>query len=392
MATSLVTRPCYITRDEVIRALDNAPAMRSMRAIDRKIVAASETADSVCQRVFYPEDATRHFDWPNYQYTYPWKLYLDRSELAGQPTLFTSGSLLTSPVVIPSNNYLLQPYDIGPPFTWIELRRDLSSSFGNNPTPQQDIAITGSFGYWLKTAPAGSLAVAVNASQTTVQVSAGPTVGPGVGDVMVVDSERMLVQDVTFVDTTIIPTSGGSSQQKSDVILVVPDGTKFSVGEVILIDSEWMLIEAIYGNNLQVQRAYAGSLLVGHNDSSIWANRLLTVQRGSLGTTAASHLINAAASVTIAPGLIRDFTMATALIGSVNEPSAYSVQTTASWYGSNARMNGVNREAAAGVGYQGLIAMLEQSIYVRKARSRVVLWASGSAWTSAGLSPGARLR
>lgn len=376
MALATITRPCYVTREEVKRALDIKASAYSDQQLDRKCIDASDTLDSLCQRHFYPLIATYKFDWPNYQYTYPWKLYLDQYELAGQPTLVESGSLSTSPVVIPSSAYLLQPYNDGPPYTWLELRRDQSSSFGNNPTPQQDIAITGPFGYWQNSVPAGQIAAAISsASQTTVQMNAGPLAGPGAGNVLSVDNENMLVTDVNFVSTGINTVSGATTQQQSDNVIAVADGTQFSKFEIILLDMEYMLIVNIIGNNLLVKRAWDGSILATHSTGvTIWANRLLTVARGALGTTAATHLINAAASIIDTPAMVRNVAIATALIGMVNEPAAYSVQTTASWYGGNPRTNSSNKEAAPGVGYQGLIALLDQSIYVRKIRQRVILW------------------
>jgi hypothetical protein len=355
-----------------MRAMDIKAAAYTARQIDRKIMAGSDTVDSLCQRRFYPIDGTFKFDWPNYQYAYPWRLWLDQYELAAAPTKVVSGTYLPTPVDITAG-VIAQPVNDGPPYTSIELRRDLNYAFGNNTTPQNDIGITGTFGFWAQLSPAGTIAAAISStSQATVQVSEGPIAGPGSGDVLVVDSERMLITDVNFVTTGITPVSGATTAAKSDSTIAVADGTQFSKDEILLYDSEQMLIENIYGNNIVVARAWGGTVLSAHSGSALWANRLLSVTRGVLGTTAATHLNGAAASRCEYPGLVKDVAMAHSLIGVVNEPAAYSVQTTASWYGSNARDGGSNKEAASGVGFQGLIVMLEQSRYMRNARSRVI--------------------
>ncbi len=374
MAIATVTRPCYATREEVMRALDIKAASYTAPQVDRKLVTASDTVDALAQRHFYPTDATYTFDWPNYQYAYPWRVWLDQLEMVAQPTLVVSGTYLPTPIVIPVGSYYMDPVNDGPPYTALQLRRDMNSSFGNNTTPQNDIGITGTFGYWMKTTPCGTIAAAISTTtQSTVQVSAGALAGPGVGDVLIVDSERMLITDANYISTGIVTTgAGGNTALANDNTLTVPDGTQFSVGEILLLDSEWMLLQGVFGNNLMVKRAWGGSVLSAHSNPAIWANRLLTVNRGVLGTAAATHTVNAPAVITAVPGMVKDLAIATATIGLVNEPAAYSVQTTASWYGGNARMNTSQKEAAPGVGYQGLLMMFEQSIYTRKARTRVI--------------------
>jgi hypothetical protein len=374
MAIATVNRPCYCTREEVMRALDIKAAAYTSQQVDRKLNNASDTIDALAQRCFYATTATHTWDWPNYQYAYPWRLWLDQLEMAAQPTLVVSGTYLPTPVVIPSTDYFMQPINEGPPYTSIELRRDQNSAFGNNTTPQNDIGITGQFGFWMNTVPAGTISAPITTTtQTTVQMSAGALAGPGVGDVMTVDSERMLITDCNYISTGISTTgSGGNSALANDNTLSVPDGTQFNAGEILLLDSEWMLLQAVFGNNLLVKRAWGGSVLSTHLNPPIWANRLLTVTRGALGTTATTHLTSAPAVINEVPGMVKELAIATATIGMVNEPAAYSVATTASWYGSNARQNTSQKEAAPGVGYQGMLMMFEQSIFTRKARSRVI--------------------
>ena len=359
-----------------MRAIDITPAAYNATQVDRKIVSATEAVDGLCQRKFFPNDTTCTFDWPNFQYAYPWRLWLDQYEMAAQPTLVVSGTYLPEPVVIPTGSYYMDPINEGPPYNALQLRRDMDSSFGNNTTPQNDIGITGTFGYWMKTLPAGQLAAPITTLiQTTVQMNAGPLAGVGVGDLMIVDSERMLVTDSNYITTGIVTTgAGGNSAQNSDNTLTVPDGTQFSAGEILLLDSEWMLLQAVFGNNLMVKRGWGGSVLSTHSNPAIWANRLLTVQRGMLGTAAATHLINAPVVINEIPGIVKDVAIASAIIGITNEPAAYAilVPSYSSQTGASMATMGSNAEAAPGVGYQGLLQLLMNSIYVRKIRTRVI--------------------
>jgi hypothetical protein len=376
MAIATVTRPCYCTREEVMRALDIKPAAYTAPQIDRKLVAAAGAVDGMCKRKFYPEDTTYVFDWPNYQYAYPWRLWLDQYEMAAQPTLVVSGTYLDTPVVIPTGTYFMDPINEGPPYNSLQLRRDLNSSFGNNTTPQNDIGITGTFGFWTNTTPCGPIAAAITSTtQNTVQMAAGPLAGAGVGDVLIIGSERMLVTDCNYISTGIATTgSGGNSAQNNDNTLTVPDGTQFSASEILLLDSEWMLIQTIYGNNIVVKRGWGGSVLTTHNNPTIWANRLLSVNRGVLGTSPSTYTQGTQASISEVPGLVKDVAIATAVIGITNEPSAYAilVPTYNSQTGSAMNFLGSNAEAAPGVGYQGLLQLLGDSIYVRKLRTRVI--------------------
>jgi hypothetical protein len=368
MAT--IDRPCYITRNAVRRALDVKQAAYASDRIDRAIMAGSDAVEDTCQRHFYPIDGVRQFDWPNYQYTYPWVLYLDQWELAAQPTLFTTGSLLPTPVVIPEGSYICQPINDGPPFTSIELRRDMNVAFGYNTTPQLDIAITGTFGYWMRTNPAGQFTASVGEDDITVQVSDGALVDAG--DVLIAGSERMIVTDTAYVDTSISFTSGITTAQANDNVGVVPDGTAFSAGEVILVDFEWMLIQNIVGNNVVVKRAWSGAVLATHSGGPIWAQRQLSVMRGQLGTTPASYDADTAIVTNAVPGLCQEMALAEALVWLAQEPTGFGGGPSPQKTTTALRQGGSLAEQSPGAGLPDIRYRLENSQYTRKARSRVI--------------------
>jgi hypothetical protein len=357
---ALIYRPCYATRGEVRRAMEIKIAAYDNDRIDRAILAASEDAEALTQRRFYPLDTTNYFDWPNFQYTYPWKLYLDQYELAAQPTQLSSGTYTSSPVVIPSTSYILCPVNEGPPWFWIELRRDLSVSFGYNTTPQNDIAITGTFGYWMQQHQAGSVAVQCNAGDSVITVTDGSHIGAG--DVLICGGERMIVYDEAYIDST-VPYSGLSQAKANDNMVQVPSGSSFFYNEVLLVDNEYIMVEYVSGTNLIVKRGWEGSLLNSHSGGTLWVKRQFSVLRGQLGTTAATHTPGATLTVSEVPALVREYTIAAACVWLVQEHGAY---------GGESGPAGGGTSPAAGPGLPDVREWLCSSRFTRKARTRVI--------------------
>ncbi len=146
----------------------------------------------------------------------------------------------------------------------------------------------------------------------------------GVGSILRIDTERLIVTDKSMVDTT-LSTQGALTAVNSSVTVPVTDGTKFSVGEALLIGSERVLITDIAGNNLTVKRAWDGTVLAAHTTSApIYAERACTVTRAALGTTAASHTSATAIAVHKVPTLIRDLAIAEATTGLLQEMAGYA--------------------------------------------------------------------
>ncbi|QDN57386.1 hypothetical protein [Streptomyces sp. S1D4-20] len=356
-----VTTPSYCTREQAKRALDIKETARSDWQIDRAIQSAARDIDSQMNRVFYPTDATKRFDWPNFQYAYPWRLWLDQWELAAIPTSVTSGG-----VTIPLSACNFEPVNSGPPYTYMELRRDLPYSFGVGSTPQRDIAITGTWaGCPSDTDPAGLLAAAVSSTTaTSVTVSDGSLVG--VGDLLIVDSERMLVSNRASSDTGQTVLSGLTTASPSDVAGTIADGTQVHVNEVIQIDSERMLIVDVTGNIATVKRAWDGTVLAAHTvGARIYAFRALTVARGQLGTTAATHINASACSIHRVPALIKDLAIAEAENRILQEIAGYAraVRTEASTG---------NTRAPASASALNDLRDRAYTAHGRKSRSRVI--------------------
>ena len=348
----------YCQREHVKQALDVQETARSNAEIDRAIESASRMIDGsvpgagFLKRRFYPETRTMTFDWPNYQYARPWRLWLDANELVSV-TAFTSGG-----TTIAAADYFLRP-DSGPPYTHIEIDLDSSAAFSAGDTHQRSISITGVYGFNTDDTAAGTIAEALDASETGVDVADSSVIG--VGSIIKVDSERMLVTGKTMLTTG--QTLGGNlTALNNNVTVAVTTGSAYTVDEVILIDSERMLITDIAGNNLTVKRPWDGTVLAAHTaGATIYAPRTLTVTRGALGTTAATHSTSAAITRHVVPGLVAELCLAEALNTLMQRRSGWA-RTVGS---------GDNQREASGRGLREIKADA-YTAYARKARSRAV--------------------
>lgn len=268
----------------------------------------------MCHRKFYPQTATRYFAWPDSQYGTAWRLWLDANELVSATSITSGGVAVT--------DYFLEPQSSGPPYNRVELDLSGTDSFGGGDTFQRDITIAGVFGYGADEATAGTLAEALDASETGVDVSNSAAIG--VGDLIRVDSERMLVTDKTWL-TTGATLAGTLTASKAEVSIPVSSGAAFSAGETILIDSEQMRITAIAGNTLTVRRAAEAAVLAAHSSGvTVYAPRTLTVTRGAVGTTAATHDTGAAIRRHEPPAPVASYALAHTLYHLQREQGAYA--------------------------------------------------------------------
>lgn len=296
----------YATREDVKDALDIKETARSNAQVDRAVEAASRAVEGYLHRVFAPILATRYFNWPNHQTARSWRLWLEHDDLISATTVSSGG------VTIAGTDYFLEPVNEGPPYDSIEIDLDSSASFSTAGTHQRAVTVTGLWGWSNDTTSVGTTAEALDASETAVDVD-GPTAAQvGVGSVLTVDSERMLVTGRTAL-TTGQTLQTNMTDRDNMVTVAVTTGSAFAVGEVILLDSERMRIVDIAGNNLTVDRAWDGSTIATHSGSTIYGYRTLTVTRGALGTTAASHLTGAAVYRWDVPGPVRELTIAEAI-------------------------------------------------------------------------------
>jgi hypothetical protein len=306
-------QPWYATREDVKEALDYKETARSNRQVDRAVEAASRDAERLCRRVFYPEVATRYFNWPDG--ARPWRLWLDVSELISVTTLSSGG------IEIDAADYFLEPNRSGPPYNRIEIDLYSSASFGGGPTHQRDVTITGLWGYSTDEAPAADLDGDITSTATSIATTTAPLIG--VGSLLRIGTERLIVTDRLMSDTFVDLAADLGATNNAVTIQGVSAG--FSVGEVILVNSERMLVVDKSPTALTVKRAWDGSVLAAHTSgTSIHALRTLTVTRGALGTTAAAHTSGDDVLVWEPPGPVRTLVIGHAISTLTNERSGYS--------------------------------------------------------------------
>ena len=309
----------YCTREDVKSALDVKETARSNAQVDRAIEAASRAVEGFLRRTFAPVLATRYFDWPNQQYARAWRLWLEENELISVTTLTSGGT------TVAASDYFLEPVNSGPPYDRLEIDVSSSSAFSSGDTWQRSIVVTGTWGYADNSTTVGTITEGLDGSETGVDVDGAASALVGVGSVLKVDSERMLVTERGTIDTTQNLGGSGLTAMDNDVTVPVSTGSSFGVGEVILIDSEKMLVTDIAGNNLTVIRQWDGSVLATHATSAdIYAYRTLTVTRGALGTTAATHSTSAPVTRWDTPGPVRELALAEAVNNLMQSRAGYA--------------------------------------------------------------------
>lgn len=355
-----ITTGVYTTRETIKRGLDISTTARNDRQIDRCIQSGARRIDGLCHRIFYPHVDTKYFDWPNDQRAVPWRLWLDDTEL------ITASSVTSGGVVVPGGNYNLEPNVTGPPYDRLEINLSTQSALSSGDTFQQAIGITGLWGYSDDDYAIGVLAEALDATETAIDVSAGAASEVGVGSILRIDDERLLVTERAQLDTA-QDLGANLTGNKNDVGVQVADGTQFTPDEIITIDSEKMLVVDITGNTVTVIRAYDGTILASHTaGADIYAPRTLTVRRAAFGTTAATHDLDADINLWDVPAGIRQLNTAEAVHELMQEQTGWFRTMSAS-----SNFGGTARRAAT---IEALID-LRDSVYQqygRKARTRTI--------------------
>lgn len=350
----------YATREDVQDAFDVREAAHRSAQIDQALASASDDIDGWLNRHKHglaPTNATRYFPWPGRD-SQAWRLWLDENELVSVTTLTAGGTEIVAA------DYFLEPVNSGPPYTHIEVDLDSQAAFSNSGTHQRAIAVTGVFGINNDQKAAGTLAEALDASETAVDISDSSLVG--VGDVLTVESERMLVTGRSSLATGVNLGTALTAVNSNQTIAGISGG--FSVGETLLIGNERMRIIENNGTDLTVIRAYDGSTLAAHSiGAGLFAYRTLNVERGALGTTAATHSTSTAVTKWDVPSLVRDLCKAEAITRIEQEVSAYGGRV----YSDEAERDSSGTEVVAGRGLTDLRKACARR-YKRKFRKRAV--------------------
>lgn len=298
----------YTTRERIMRAPDIKASAYATADVDAAIVTASGMVDDLCHRGrrsrgipgFYPWIGTLTFNYPNQQNAGTFRLWLDQFRIISLTSLTSGGTDITATA-------LLEPAASGPPYNRIDLDQATSQGFTfTSGIGQRSIAVRGVFGENDVQQQRATLTTGINASATTITVSGRLDVGM----VIVVDTERMQVLEKSWTTSSQTGTLTAAANAQT---LAVSDGTVFAVGEELLLDAERVMVQDIAGNNLIVRRASGGSTLAAHTAATIFWPRSITVTRGVLGTTAATHSIGAAVMQQLVPSSIEELTRAYAM-------------------------------------------------------------------------------
>lgn len=313
-----MTEVWYCTREDVKSALDVPESARTNAQIDREIAGSSRGIEGDLGRFFFPSVSVQTFDWPDHQYAAPWRLWLDQRELTSVTAVVAAGVDITDSVLPRPDDAPLR----GRPYTKLEIDLSSNAAFNAGGTFQRSISVAGTFGYCAADKPAGTITAFTDTTGTTGTVSDSSLVG--VGNLIRVDQERMQITGKRMADTG--QTTGGDLAANNNATTVpVQDGTQVGYGETVMVDAEKMYVTDIAGNNLVVIRAWDGSALAQHaGGATVWAPRLVTVDRGVLGTTAATHSADAVVNRVLVPPLIRDLCIAETLSTLSQERRGYT--------------------------------------------------------------------
>lgn len=305
MVTPIPVGAFHVSRQKLARTLDYQEVARNNAMIDRALAQATANTEGVLHRGFFPWVGTLRFDWPTRDNPYSYRLRLDDHELISLTTATAGGTTLTGLQLYP---------DSGPPYDVLETSIAGNSIFQSGDTWQDAIVLTGKWGYQDTTRDVGTLGATINASATTLTLNASSELG--VGDVIQIDSEYMVITGLTNVTTgQTLQTPMTASAANASV--AVTTGSSFNLDEVITLDAEKMLVLDIAGNTLIVKRAWDGTVLAAHTGSTIYAPRSFTVTRNACvasdqASTAASHTIGASIKLHIVPAAVQALTMAEA--------------------------------------------------------------------------------
>jgi hypothetical protein len=314
----------YATREQVQSSLEIAHSAWSDTLVDAKLEAASRGVEKFLHRRFYPELRTIRKDWPNNQYAATNQVWLDDQEIISLASLVSGGATIpTASVFLRRGDDLAEP-----PYSFLEI--DLASAYAlsSGNTFQRSNVITGVFGHNETdiTVPAhGVLGGSINTSVTTMVVTpSSGKINLGVGSLLMLGTERLVVTERSMSDTT-QNLANTLTASNGDTVVGVASGAAFARDEVILIDGERMKIRDIAGNNLIVTRSWDGSVIDDHTiGADVYALRTFTIQRGVLGSTAAAHTLNDSIYAHQYPGLVNELTIAETVVLLEQNSSGYA--------------------------------------------------------------------
>jgi hypothetical protein len=309
----MADRANYTTREKFKRAADVRGSDLDAQ-IDRLIAAASRHIERVTRTWFVPRTAAEPYNWPQINPGTTWELWVRDYLLSVSAITDEDGS---GTITVANTN--LEPQH-GPPYTRVEIDYSSADTFDAGDTEQQTITVTGDWGYSNDTESAGTVVSGLASGTTATTFVTDSSDLIGVGDSLLIESERVFVTGKTTVDLAVNThgTTGALTASKTDtnVTLAAAPATALRVGEILRINSEDMRITAINStSDVNVERAYDGTILAAHSTGDdVYAYRTLTIERGINGSTAATHANATAVSRYVPPADVELYCLQRAML------------------------------------------------------------------------------
>lgn len=299
----------YATREQVKASVDIKNSLRANAQIDRIIADASRSADLLCRRTFYPRFETRRWRSPTEDSPTPGVLWL-----GGQSEIIELLSIDDAGHALDLADVRLDP-ETGPPYTRLCFSDGRTGAgtyraklgYGDDQTPVGTVA-----------SPGG-----ISSFDTTVLVADGSLIG--VGALLACDTERMTVVDRRPADTGLTITTTIADKMNIISINLSSATAAPNPGEMILIDGERMLVQDRTGTTCFVNRAVDGTVLAEHTaGAAVYAYRSLTVRRGEVGTTAVIQPQGSELTAYVPHPTLSSYVVAETLNQLAQENSAYA--------------------------------------------------------------------
>lgn len=288
----------YTTRENVKGAMDAAAGRDIDRQIDRLIPQVSRSVDSILRTWLIPRTETRILPYSR-RWVKGRRLFFD-ADLISLTSLKDRGGERT---LTEGTHFILQPENLGPPYSWAEILTSQALGFeAGATTPQQSFEITGQWATWSDTRDAGELGAAIaDTTATSAQVKDGSLVG--VGSTLLIETEQLFVSGRDSIDLGVNLAADLAADDSEETVTLGDPADDLQEGEVIRIGSERMLVTDVdSATSVQVERAHDGTTLAAHSSGAdIYVFRRYAVERGVNGTTAAAHLDDTAISAYVAP-------------------------------------------------------------------------------------------
>jgi hypothetical protein len=237
-------------------------------------------------------------------------------------------SIVDDGVTLQSTDYLGYPrnkwWENGP---YTRLRIDPEATTLTAWTNEEDvIVITGQWGFHGESGLSGATVqndpLAVGG--LSLIVDDGSKIRPGM--ILLVATEQILVA-ATGASTDSAANTAEAVDTTEEAI-DVDDGTKFTIGEIIVIDVEQMRITDIQSNTIVVERGWNGTAKATHSTATdVNVYRTFTIERGVNGTTAAAAIKDVVISKYIVPWDIKYLCKQMASLMSRKEDSGYAAKT-----------------------------------------------------------------